>query len=1030
MRDDTYDLAGPLHVRMAAVPRPPSADGHGGPGIDDIRRALADPLLHEAIELASGSLSAHLDRLAAGEELSAKRLAGIARSVSRYALRRQARPTPFGLFAGVATARIAPRTAVAVRGPGPKSVRLDAAWLAERVRGWLESPEVRRRVSVVWNNLCRTRGLRLVLPGPKGEVSVRRNALTSWAAAEAERPVPYAWLLKQAAAAFPTLAEERADALLAELIRHGFLLTSLAAPRIDAALLDHVEAAVEPLPGAAAHLRAVRAAMETYASAPPGQGLAAWRALLRTVEPKGRPEQPPVQVDLRMDAEVRLAPAVAEEARRYACAMWDLSQEWVVATHMREYHTRFLERYGTEAAVPLAELTDPHRGLGFPASYADRSPEGPARPTVLGADEEARERRALTAELVQEALLGEERELRLTPALIDRLAPSPGEVPAEPPRSLELCLQLLAESPAAVDRGDFRLLASRHLGSWVAGATAGRFADQLGIGAELARLAGGLADRDTLAAQVAFRPHTPRAMNMTQVPALLPHQLPLGTYADPAAPGHLDWRRLLVGADASGLHLTDPDSGRRVLPVVPHMVALHREAPEVARFLVDCVFGRSRAWTGWEWHGLESLPLLPRLTFGRVVVQPMRWVATGALRRAARDPAAWEGALGDWRGRYRVPDRLLVVHWDRTYGLDLADAWHRELLRQEVRRSKPLLFEDLAADGRALGWAGGHSTEVVIPLRRRARRVPPAPRVPAAAPAPSAPPVPARPSVTPARAYRLPGEDWLFAKLYAAEDTLDELLRDHLPALLRPLAPQLDRWFFIRYRDPDPHLRLRLHGEPEALRGTVLPQLTAQVRQLIDLGVLRHLVLDTYAPEVDRYGGPGAIALAEELFCADSQSALTQLGLRARGALDLPTEVLAALNHAVLLESLGGWDWCGWVTRSFPQGGEPYRRHRALVRDLLVPGRAAAVFADRFSCAPLARLWARAPGAAYGGLLLPGGRPDPAGARSILALLHMQHNRLLGIDRAHEGRGYAVLGGFARDRLGRQAAAARSAQEV
>ena len=1021
MRDDIYEPAGPLHIRMATVPRPPKAGGRGGPGRAEIRRALDDPLLRAAIELASGSLTAHLDRLEAGEELSPKRLANIARSVSRYLLRREARPTPFGLFAGVAPARLAPHTSVDIRGPGHKSVRLDAGWLAERVREWLTSPEVRRRVRVVWNNLCRTRGRRLILPSPRGEISVRLNALTSWVATEAERPVPYAELLERAVAGFPSLDEGRADALLARLIDHGFLITSLTAARIDEALLDHLEYAVAPVPGAAERLRALRAAMAAYAATPPGGDRAAWRALLRAAGPEQYPERPPVQVDLRMDAEVRLSPGVVAEAGRYACAMWELSQEWVVGTHMREYHTRFLERYGMDTAVPLAELTDPHRGLGFPGIYADRSPEGPVRPTVLGGEEEDRERRALTAELVQEALLSEERELRLTEELIDRLAPPPREVPAEPPRSLELCLQLLAASPAAVDRGEFRLLASRHLGSWMAGATAGRFAAQLGIEEELARLVGGVAEEDVLAAQVDFRPYNARAMNMTQVPTLLPHRLPLGTFADPAEPGHLDWRRLLVRADASGLYLTDPDSGRRVLPVVAHMVALHREAPEVARFLIDCVFGRPRAWTGWEWHGLESLPLLPRLSFGRVIVQPMRWVAPSGLRRAAQDPAAWEAAFARWRERYRVPDRLLVVHWDRTYGLDLTDGWHRELLRQEIRRSKPLLFEDLAAEPGALGWAEGRSTEVVIPLRRRPGH---APRPPAA------PPAPARSSASPAASCHLPGEDWLFAKLYAAEDTLDELLGEHLPGLLRPLAPRLDRWFFIRYRDPEPHLRLRLHGKPETLRGDVLPQLTEQVRELLDAGVVRELVLDTYRPELDRYGGPKAMALAEELFCLDSQSALAQLGLRARGTLDLPTEVLAALNHAILLESLGSWDWCAWVARAFPEGREPYRRHRALVRELLVPGRAAAVFAERFSCAPLAELWSGAPGAAYGELLLPEGRPDREGARTILALLHMQHNRLLGIDREHEGRGYAVLGGFARDHLHRRDAAPHGAQEV
>ncbi|WP_410100544.1 lantibiotic dehydratase, partial [Streptomyces sp. PAL114] len=37
-----------------------------------------------------------------------------------------------------------------------------------------------------------------------------------------------------------------------------------------------------------------------------------------------------------------------------------------------------------------------------------------------------------------------------------------------PPRGLELCFQVLSESTAALDRGDFQLLGSPHIGSWAA----------------------------------------------------------------------------------------------------------------------------------------------------------------------------------------------------------------------------------------------------------------------------------------------------------------------------------------------------------------------------------------------------------------------------------------------------------------------------------------------------------------------------------------------------------------------------------
>ncbi|WP_245599994.1 lantibiotic dehydratase [Embleya scabrispora] len=1026
-RDNQYEPAGPVFVRMASVPRggtdpgparaapvPDTADAHTAEGL---RRIIADPLLREAVRVASGSLSAALDRLDAGADLGPKRLTGTALSVTRYALRMGGRPTPFGLFAGVTTAHLGTSARARVHGPGTKAVRLDAGRLDERVRAWLAAPEVRRRVDVVLNDLCRVRGDRLVLSGPEREISVRHSPLVAHIRAAAPHPVPYRTLLDRAAEAFPGAPRDRLDASVAQLLQHGFLLSSITPHRLDEALLDRIEAAVEELPAVAAEVRATRAAVREYEKARPGEGTESWHRLMALVDPRADAVRPPVQVDLRMDAELTLPRAVGEEASAYADAMWTLSDAWVTHEHMRDYRNRFIERYGTTRTVPLAELVDPHRGLGFPTGYGERLAPG-EQPTT--GYRPGRDRRVLIAELVQEALLREDRELRLTPDLIELLAgtaQSEGGEAAAPPNSLDLCFQLLASDAAALDQGRFKLVGTAHAGSWVAGSMAGRFAELTDSGDTLAKLVAAAADVDAVPAQISFRPHTARALNMIQVPRLLSHEIPVGVYTDRRDPHSLDWRELLVGVDPAGLKLILPRTGQRVMPVVPHMLALDREAPKVVRLMVDIVFGRSRTWTGWDWTGLEALPLLPRVTFGRVVVAPKRWTPDRAMYAGAEDPPEFDRALREWSDRYGVPDRVQVVHWDRVYGLDLATPWHRTLLRHEVRRGRVALLEDPSEDGRGFGWADGHSTEVVVPLTRRA----------AARALPTTAPVAPEPAAGPATGYHLPGEDWLFAKLYATPDTHDELLRVHLPALLADVGEHVDRWFFIRYLDPDPHIRIRLHGDPASLRNRVLPELARHVRAMRGAGAIRTMALDVYEPETQRYGGPNGPAAAERLFTLDSRSAIAQLGLRARGALAVPDEVLIAVNHALLLESLGDWDWPSWVEYAFVKDPDQsaFRRHRALVRDLIRPGHTAAAVGERLGVPALARLWTRPEyGRAYGATVLSDAGRRPAGAaheNAVLGLLHMQHNRLIGIDRASEQRGYAILRGIASDHLGRLA---------
>jgi thiopeptide-type bacteriocin biosynthesis protein len=84
----------------------------------------------------------------------------------------------------------------------------------------------------------------------------------------------------------------------------------------------------------------------------------------------------------------------------------------------------------------------------------------------------------------------------------------------------------------------------------------------------------------------------------------------------------------------------------------------------------------------------------------------------------------------------------------------------------------------------------------------------------------------------------------------------------------------VDRWFFVRFGDPDWHLRVRFHGLPARLHDELLPTLQAAAAPLIDDGRLWRFQLDTYEREVERYGGAEGIELTERLFHADSEAVL------------------------------------------------------------------------------------------------------------------------------------------------------------
>ncbi|MEU5101757.1 lantibiotic dehydratase [Streptomyces sp. NPDC021354] len=1036
---EIFEVREPVLVRIASRPRD-RAEAVISPDdpVPGIRSLAADPLLQQAVHVASGSLALSLRRLGDDEEAAAygrKRTLSAARTLTRYARRSGGRPTPFGLFAGVGRARFGPAAKAGFRGSGEVSVRLDGAWLHRRVTAWLAHPGVRRRVDVILNDLCVLRDGRLTLRTGERQTSVRDNALVAAVRELTAGPVPYAALFDELSRRFPTLGPERLDAQLGGLVQHGLLLTSLTPHRIDDEYLDRIEAALQDtLPDTAAGLRSIRSAAAAHEQDPPGEGLASWQALLDRVRRLDAPgesgdghQRPPVHVDLRMPADFVVPHTVGEEVRRYAAAIWAMTPEWTTLEYMRDYRDRFIERYGTASAVPLADLVDPHRGLGLPPEYADP----PAHPRTGPGDDADRTRRGVIAELVQQAVLAGT-DIELTDDDVARLATAAGHDPdARPPRTLELCFQILADSLDALDRGDFQLLGSPHIGSWTGGATAGRFAATTGLTEELSRLVSHSAGSDSLLAQVDVAPRDPRSLNIVQVPRLLAHRIPIGVADDRGDPHCLDWRTLLVAAGADGLRLLHEPTGRQVVPVFPHMLALDTQAPPVARFLSDLAAARPRVWSGWDWAGLDVLPYLPRVRYGRVLAAPRRWLPGRRLRDAARAQggSAWQEGLREWRRRLVVPDRVQIARNDQMYPIDLRDPWDQDLLRSELTAAQPrfVLYEDITADGAHLGWNAGRSTEIVVPLVRasetRRSSAPSAPAPSASAPVRRAP-----------TWVHLPGEDWLFVKVYAEPAAHDGLLTDHLPQWLSDIEKDVDRWFFLRYRDPEPHLRLRFHGDPDVLNGRVLPALSRHIRDSVGSGALRTMALDVYRPETDRYGGDSLQEAAERMFQTDSLSALLQLRARGAGASAMPDEVLAALGHAVLLDSLGDWDWCAWVDRMIAKGPEhdAYQRHRSTAHHLIRPGETgetARLAAEELSSPAFARLWTETPEPrAYGRLILATSPADRDEA--VLSLLHMRHNRHFGVGPAAEARGYAVLRGVARAHIGRRAHAPRPASSL
>jgi thiopeptide-type bacteriocin biosynthesis protein len=164
-------------------------------------------------------------------------------------------------------------------------------------------------------------------------------------------------------------------------------------------------------------------------------------------------------------------------------------------------------------------------------------------------------------------------------------------------------------------------------------------------------------------------------------------------------------------------------------------------------------------------------------------------------------------------------------------------------------------------------------------------------------------------------------------------------------------------------------------------------------------GLVGDLTLDTYHPELGRYGTGAARLAAEELFAADSVAAVAQLAALAR-LRDRPAQALTAVSMVDLAAAmLGGRDeGMRWLV-DHPDLAGHAPHDRATLRQALH----LAESADAPAVTALAAAWERRREAAarYADCLTAtGSHLQPS---SVLAsLLHLHHARVHGPDLAAE----------------------------
>ncbi|PSL49403.1 thiopeptide-type bacteriocin biosynthesis protein [Chitinophaga niastensis] len=877
--------------------------------INEIKLIFNSNLLQEAIYLASPELHAEMMKWLAGEipdgSLKEQKLSV---SLYKYLLRMSTRCTPYGLFAGCAVGDITDNPTQIEFSSGScweKVSRLDMNYLAALSGELINENEIRSEMKFFTNNSLYTIGqtyryFEYELKDNRRHYYLSTFPQTTYVqlVIEAARAGAYKNDLIKILAT-KDISEEEAAGFIDTLIHNQVLISTLhpVITGADSLSLIITELQQKGIPGDIP--QALQCIQELLAEQAVGvERYIAIKDIMNAYFPQLKGKDL-IQADqfLRPQANTlhkKTLDIITNRLHRL------LALNYTPATNdLQSFKLRFNQKYeGRE--IPLMVALDSETGIGYGIISGESSSFTPLIDDLVlpGKTKYPQTVWSPYKKLVLEKFLATKAtgaySINITDEDLDSLTTAQQDITL--PATLFLLGTMVAPSPKEMDAGNFQLILKSFRGPG-AMQLLGRFA------ASNTALAEKLADcaiyeesrqPDKILAEIVHLPEG-RIGNVLLRPATYSYEIPfLGNAGVPEA-FRIPVSDLYVSVRNGAIVLR---SKRLNKEIIPRLTSAHdfTEGLPVYKFLCDLQNQHHPFAMRWDWDILEQQTFLPRVTYGQIILQRARWYLTATSFAALCESATADDCLQTLQKNRALPDKVILVEGDNELLIDLTNTFARQILADKLKKDNVILCEYLFDDSTKLISNGNdiYVNEVIIPYRNITFQDKT---------------TPLRNSV-PEKAVKrsfYPGSEWMYIKIYTGTKWADKLLKNELLNLVTSLQQDniIRQWFFIRYQDPENHLRIRFYNNSDPdFTQTVTRKLNELFAYHLENDIIQKIQYDTYIREIERYGEQ-LIGLTEEFFYHDSNAVVQLLALIRNGDEDYYRWLfaIAGVNH--LLNDFG-----------------------------------------------------------------------------------------------------------------------------
>ena len=841
---------------------------------------LASPGVMEAIYLASPSLVERLDHWRSKPDSKSGRK--VTTALLKYLVRMSSRPTPFGLFSGIALGSISDSTSTSPANlqHDKRKTRLDMFYLATIQQQWSQCPEGQKQLKYSSNSTLYRLGSHLHYIEAYQASSLRQYRLSSLELDDAlgsilnltVEPISQSELVQQFCALHSDVGKQDVEDYVQQLIQEQVLIADLKLPltsgQSDQSFIHELKRAGNQQEG-----EQLQKVLDQLAAFDRKQGTTPedYRAIVQQLQqlPYKVSENKLFQTDVQramvaseLDSNVQLQLEKTLLALKAQTAPGESPLKEFISTFQQRFEGQF---------VPLLPLLDDETGITF------SSDRGYETPLLAGINISNRNRNGSSGQqsaLEQSLLKGLQKHANASVVHL-----SSNELLKDVDSAM-LWQQLPASFAVNVScykDKEGRSLLHYHSFSGPSGANLlGRFChldEQLKQQVSDYLTAEEALSPDVIFAEVVHMPDG-RPGNVIARPALRKYEIVFLADSEIPEEQQIPVQDLYVFVEAGQVKLWSKRLNKQIIPRLTSAHNYSARSLGIYRFLCMLQHQQARLPNYRTPASFSQMERQPRVQLDNVILHEAQWQLDRTLLQALVVEDKWQAeAFTLLEHQYQLPRYVCYAVSDNVLTVDLHNSAMVAMLLDETKGQKKILLKEALAmqyHSEVFNKEGAFAHEIIVPMLNSQ----------------------AKPFVTlhqnPAEQLEpaiqrnfAPGSEWFSVKIYAAQSTAELVLTQSVAPVLQQCLHNgyIKQWFFIRYGDPDWHLRLRLFGEPSFLYGQVLPMLHQQLAPWLDCQRVRKIELFTYQREVERYGGDAAIALAEQVFQADSELVLASLEL-------------------------------------------------------------------------------------------------------------------------------------------------------